>query len=70
MSKSSVQRAFTKSQNLTAANMEKRFLRSKALLRRFTTLKSNNILFSDEKIFTVEENITLKIIEYMGSTRT
>ena len=66
VSQSSVQRALTndlnlkpfkkiKSQNLTAVNMEKRFLRSKALLRRFTTPKSNNILFSDEKIFTVEE---------------
>ena len=66
LSQSSVQRALTKdlnlkpfkkikSQNLTAANIEKLFLRSKALLRRFTTPKSNNILLSDEKIFTLEE---------------
>ena len=44
-----------KSQNLTAANMKNRFLISKALLRRFTIPKSNNILFSDEKIFTIKE---------------
>ena len=48
--------------HLTPALRQKRFQRSKKLLARLAVGAENNILFSDEKIFTVEEDIAPKMI--------